>query len=73
MPRVAYLAAGSPAELAGLRAGDFLMRIDGEATAAMGPGEVNRRLWLRDGVPVALDVADGKGVARQVRLIGERR
>jgi hypothetical protein len=68
LPRVGHVAAGSPAHRAGLRDGDFVLRIDGQATAAMRPGEASRRLWLDTGRAVVLDVLDSSGKARQARI-----
>ncbi|MFY9345730.1 MAG: aspartyl protease family protein [Planctomycetota bacterium] len=76
LPRIGHVVPGSIAERAGLRVGDLLARIDGEACGALPAAELHRLLWLRPGTAVVLDLFDvvaDKPRRREVRLVGEPR
>jgi regulator of sigma E protease len=53
---VPYVQPGSPAEAAGVRAGDVIERVDGEAFGAFGPSSVLEEIRARAGQTVVLTV-----------------
>lgn len=64
---------GSPAWREGVRAGDFITRIDSTATFGLGLEEVRAHLMGAAGTPVRLMVArEGEGEPRAVTLTRER-
>lgn len=60
---------GSPADVAGLKAGDILISIDSHYTFNMTLGEVNRNLSLGEGVKVNMLISrDGKQMSFRIKL-----
>jgi len=57
---------GSPADSAGLAAGDLVVRVNGRPVGDFGPAELSA-LWRQAGAIVDLEVSRG-GVTREVRL-----
>lgn len=58
---VPYVEPGSPAEVAGLRVGDVIERVDGEAYGAFGPGSVLEALRTSAGQTVELAIRRDDG------------
>ena len=62
--------AGSPADEAGILAGDEILKIDGTSTASMPAGEVHQRIRGKPGDAVVLTVRPADGSApRDVKLV----
>jgi len=60
---VPYVEAGSPADVAGVRVGDVIERVDGRAFGAFGPGSVLQDLRSKAGHSVILTVRRGSTTA----------
>jgi regulator of sigma E protease len=56
---VPYVEPGSPAELAGVRVGDVIERVDGRAFSAFGPGSILMELHDQAGETVVLTIRRG--------------
>jgi carboxyl-terminal processing protease len=64
---------GSPAQQAGLRAGDVILKVDGENVANLALDEVVKRVMGPEGTPVTLTVlSHDTGLARNVTLVRAR-
>jgi len=59
---VPYVDPGSPAEVAGVKVGDVIERVDGRAYGAFGPGSVLEELHDSAGETVTLTIRRGGGV-----------
>lgn len=66
--RVLFTLAGSPAEKAGLRVGDQLVRVGGEDVAGMATSELRRRLGERDRGALELELRGRDGTLRTVSI-----
>lgn len=58
-PVIDRVFAGSPAQNAGLKAGDVILKVDGHSTASMSPGAALKMIRGRSGTHVTLDVKTG--------------
>lgn len=63
---------GSPADKGGLRGGDRIVAVDGQATTGKSTDAAADMLKGAEGTAVMIDVVDAAGVARSVRLSRER-
>ncbi len=66
--RVLFTLSGSPAEKAGLRVGDQIVRVGDESTLGMASSELRRRLGERDRGPLALTLLGRDGAERTVQI-----
>jgi carboxyl-terminal processing protease len=67
--RVAQVFHGSPAEKAGIEAGDTIVSVDGDSIAGQSSNEATNRIKGPEGTEVTLGVRDAKsGKVRQLRL-----
>jgi carboxyl-terminal processing protease len=64
--------AGSPADQAGLRAGDRIVGVDGISMAKMSTDEAANLLKGQEGSSVEVEIADGQGGLRRVQLVRRR-
>jgi carboxyl-terminal processing protease len=64
--------AGSPAEQAGLRVGDRIMRVNGADVASRPQAEVSGQIRGEPGTPVTLTVQDLQGALRDVTVMRAR-
>lgn len=63
---------GSPAEEAGLKAGDIIVKIDGESTETMNSDDASTRIRGKAGTKVKLEIAR-QGVSELMQILVERR
>jgi carboxyl-terminal processing protease len=64
---------GSPAQQAGLRAGDIILKVNGENTANLQPDQVRNRILGPEGTSVTLTVLNpDTGLARDVTVVRAR-
>lgn len=66
--RVLFTLAGSPAEKAGLRVGDQLVRVGGESVTGLATSELRRRLGERDRGALELELRGRDGKLRTVSI-----
>jgi carboxyl-terminal processing protease len=66
--RVLFTLAGSPAEKAGLRVGDQLVRVGGANVAGMAASELRQRLGERDRAALELELRGRDGALRTVSI-----
>jgi len=64
--------AGSPADQAGLKAGDRIVRVNGIDVSTRPQAEVSSQIRGEPGTPVALTLQDAKGIEREVTLTRAR-
>ncbi|MBL7044424.1 MAG: S41 family peptidase [Pirellulaceae bacterium] len=63
---------GSPAAVAGLRAGDRIVGVDGVSTTNISTDEAANLLKGQEGSSVEIGIADGQGGLRRVQLVRRR-
>jgi len=71
--KVSWVLAGSPAAEAGLKAGDFIVAVNGKAAKAIGLGELrDAAMYLPEGTPLKLTLDGGKVLDMRLRDVAPR-
>ncbi len=68
LPRLVDVASGGAVHRAGLRDGEWLLRVNGQSAVAIGHDELQRLFWLREGHVLDLEVIGVDGRRRRVRV-----
>ena len=71
--KVSWVLPGSPAAVAGLKAGDFILAVNGKPARALGLGELRAAsMSLPEGTPLTLTLDDGKMLEMRLRDMAPR-
>ncbi len=71
-PAVLEVPPGTPAARAGIQAGNLLRSLDGISCAGREMCSINRRLWLRKGQSVTVEIIDAQSRVKTLRLSQEQ-